>query len=96
MANMAARPFCNSTNLLLSVTLTFKRVPSQVSGKSSGLKTGGNTLTNLDLSVPVGKLVDLNSGNCNEHLGKTLNWEGLHGIKGCHGLKVSEFDVLGD
>lgn len=76
--------------------LDFQRVPSQVSGKSSGLKTGGNTLTNLDLSVPVGKLVDLNSGNCNEHLGKTLNWEGLHGIKGCHGLKVSEFDVLGD
>lgn len=76
--------------------LDFQRVPSQVSGKSSGLKTGGDTLTNLDLSFPVGKLVDLNGGNCNKHLSKTLDWEGLHGIKGFHGLKVSEFDVLGD
>jgi len=78
------------------VNLNIQWVPSNVSSKSSSLKTWGNTLTGLDLSVSVSQFVDLNGGNSNEHLSKTLHRKRFHGIEWGHGLKVGKFDVLGD
>ena len=69
-------------------------VPSDITGESTSLKTGGNRLAVLDFSVSVGEFVDLNGSNKDKHLGKSLHRSGKDGIDGLHRLEVGEFDVV--
>ena len=72
-------------------------VPSQITGKTTGLEAGGDTaLVHGPLAVLVGELVQLHDGNGREHLGQTSGGDVLHGLEGGHGGEVGKLDSLAD
>mmetsp|Transcript_22259 Transcript_22259/g.31913 ORF Transcript_22259/g.31913 Transcript_22259/m.31913 type:complete len:234 (-) Transcript_22259:101-802(-) len=71
-------------------------IPSEVSGQSTGLESGSNSLVFCKLSVLVCELVDFDKGDSSEHLSDGFTRKGLHGLQWGHSLKVSKLDSLGD
>ncbi len=73
-----------------------QRVPSQVSGKSSRLKSRSDGFVVRNLTISVGHFVDFDNSAEGEHLQPRFGRKRFHGVNRAHGSKISKLDLLCD
>lgn len=73
-----------------------QRVPSQVSGKASRLKSRSDSFVVRNLTTNVGHFVDFDNSAEGEHLQPRFGRKRFHGVNRAHSGKIGELDFLCD